>query len=118
MITGLSGAAADDLFTYWWPGNLRELDRVIHAAVAMTTGNVIGPEAVILDGRPAAAPIRGADCVSLPAAEDSSLKAMESRHVRLVLEKLGGNKARAAKVLRISRSTLDRKLARYQRASE
>ena len=110
-ITGLSSEAADMLFNYRWPGNLRELDRVIHAAVAMTTGSIIGAEAVMLEGEwtsdPPAPPTRGGGA----AIDDANLKAMERRHVRRVLERLGGNKARAARALGISRSTLDRKLA-------
>jgi two-component system, NtrC family, response regulator AtoC len=110
-ITGLSSEAANMLFNYRWPGNLRELDRVIHAAVAMTTGSVIGTEAVMLDGEwtsdPPAPPTRGDGAT----VDDANLKAMERRHVRRVLERLGGNKAQAARALGISRSTLDRKLA-------
>lgn len=109
-ITGLSTAAAERLFNYHWPGNLRELDRVIHAAVAMTTGSVIDAEAVILDGTSASGAPETRNEKPL-GGEDQSLKTMERRHVRRVLEKLGGNKARAAKALGISRSTLDRKLA-------
>jgi transcriptional regulator of acetoin/glycerol metabolism len=30
--------AADRLLSYDWPGNLRELQRVIHTAVAITEG--------------------------------------------------------------------------------
>jgi len=111
-ITGMSTAAAELLFTYEWPGNLRELDRVIHAAVAMTTGSIIGAEAVMLDGEwisdAPAPPTRGAGAATV---DDANLKMMERRHIRHVLEKLGGNKARAARALGISRSTLDRKLA-------
>ena len=110
-ITGLSAAAAELLFDYQWPGNLRELDRVINAAVAMTAGSVIGVEAVILDGMPPAA-IAGAASPTGRSSDNgnASLRAIERRHVRRVLENVGGNKARAAKALGISRSTLDRKL--------
>ena len=37
------------LFAHRWPGNLRELQRVVHTAVAMTTGDVIYPEALLLE---------------------------------------------------------------------
>jgi transcriptional regulator with PAS, ATPase and Fis domain len=110
-ITGLSTAAAELLFNHHWPGNLRELDRVIRAAVAMTSGNVIGAEAIILDpGSSSAAPRQTVDEAREPEG-DERLEAVERRHVRRVLEKLRGNKARAARTLGISRSTLDRKLA-------
>ena len=48
-IVGLSRPAASMLFEYRWPGNLRELQRVVHTAVAMTTGDVIHPEALLLE---------------------------------------------------------------------
>ena len=108
-ITGLSAAAADLLFDYRWPGNLRELDRVINAAVAMTPGSVIGVDGVILDASAFGTPI-GEKRDETSGNGNASLKAMERRHVHQVLESLGGNKARAAKALGISRSTLDRKL--------
>ncbi len=37
-IVGLDRAAADRLLAYGWPGNLRELSTVVHAAVALATG--------------------------------------------------------------------------------
>jgi two-component system response regulator HydG len=110
-ITGLSTAAAELLFNHHWPGNLRELDRVIRAAVAMTTGSVIEADAIILD---AGSDGNGRARDEAPkAGGDESLKSVERRHVLRVLENLGGNKARAAKALGISRSTLDRKLASH-----
>ena len=108
-VKGLSVAAADRLFEYGWPGNLRELDRVIRAAVAMTEGEVIELDAVMLNGTPgrALAAEKNADGST---GDDVSLETVERRHVHRVLEKFGGNKARAARALGISRSRLDRKL--------
>jgi len=118
-IVGLSGQAAATLFTYRWPGNLRELQRVISTAVAMTTGEVIYPEALLLDGAeardtadrtPAAgappSPARATD-----AGTDLSLRSAETRHILDVLARMSGSKRRAARALGVSRSTLDRKLA-------
>ena len=107
-ISGLSQKAADALFSYHWPGNLRELDLVIHAAIAMTEGTVIedsalpigkagGPGATAPDARPTA----GADL---------SLRSVEFDHIRRVLRELAGNKTKAARALGISRSRLERKL--------
>jgi transcriptional regulator with PAS, ATPase and Fis domain len=108
-ITGLSTAAADLLFRHHWPGNLRELDRVIRAAVAMTSGSVVEADAIMLDAESGG---NGRPRDDAPkAGDDESLRSVERRHVLRVLEDLGGNKARAAKALGISRSTLDRKLA-------
>jgi Nif-specific regulatory protein len=42
-----------------------------------------------------------------------SIDEVERRHVLATLEAVGGNKTKAAAVLGIERSTLDRKLARW-----
>ena len=103
-ITGLSRSAADALFSYAWPGNLRELDRVIEVAVALTEGDVIPPEALLLqDG---AAPPREPKAP----AGDLTLEAAERAHVLRVLSVCAGNKSQAARALGISRTTLERKL--------
>lgn len=107
-ITGLDRAAADRLFAYGWPGNLRELSRVIHAAVALTSGDVIEPDALLLDG---IATLPGGDTAASKADEKvATLAEAEKLHILAVLERFGGNKRRAARALDVSRSTLDRKL--------
>ena len=42
---------------------------------------------------------------------DLTLRGVEQRHIHAVLERMHGNKRRAARALGLSRSTLDRKLA-------
>ncbi len=115
-IVGLEREAAQRLFTYPWPGNLRELSRVIDAAVAMAPDEVILAETLILQPMTEGTRLQlsGAGAgTSRMTPEDGSLTlaAAERRHVRDVLARMGGNKRRAAKALGISRSTLDRKLA-------
>jgi transcriptional regulator with PAS, ATPase and Fis domain len=110
-IVGLSQEAADALFAYHWPGNLRELKRVIHAAVAMTPGDVIPPEAIALEPMTASWPVAsGAARAAEPLDGDLRLRTAERRHIERVLEQVAGNKRQAARLLGVSRSTLDRKL--------
>src|SRR5262249_25465339 len=47
-IVGLSRSAADTLLAHSWPGNLRELRRVLHAAVALAEGDLIPVDAILL----------------------------------------------------------------------
>jgi transcriptional regulator with PAS, ATPase and Fis domain len=103
-IAGLAQEAADLLLSYTWPGNLRELKTVIQTAVALTTDDTIGVEAIVLHRELTAA--RPASAVD----GNITLAAAERRHIRRVLASVGGNKRKAARVLGISRSTLDRKL--------
>ena len=131
VITGLSRAAADRLFTHSWPGNLRELKRVIQMAVALTEGPTIMPDALLLeegrsderadaevaDGAPPT--VRGALSSAPEAHPDAELRldAVERRHIAHVLAIAAGNKRRAARLLGLSRSTLDRKLGLMEHAS-
>src|SRR5262249_3778100 len=115
-IIGLERSAADRLFSYSWPGNLRELSRVIDAAVAVAPSEVITEDALLFQTlSPSPSPPPGPGDRSLDEGSDGNgiltLAAAERRHVQSVLGQMGGNKRRAAKPLAISRSTLDRKLA-------
>jgi two-component system response regulator HydG len=115
-IVGLDRAAADRLLTYRWPGNLRELSSVIHAAVALTTTGVIGEELLLLleeAGTSAPEPaVRSAASADAPQPNRRGwlLRDAVRRHILHVLAEVGGNKRRAARELRVSRATLERKL--------
>ncbi len=127
-VTGIEEDALKLLLGHSWPGNLRELNQVIHVAVAVTDGDTIGAEAIILDnfemeadaagmgaaGNGVVAPASPPSVLSQPpAVAMETLDAMESRHIAAVLSAHGGNKRQTAKTLGVSRTTLDRKIARY-----
>jgi len=109
--------------SYHWPGNLRELNRVIHTAVALCEGEIITPADLLLGDQSHNALVeKELAAKSLVMAQPFaqaptqiiellSLRDLEARHIKDVLEQLRGNKKKAAQVLGISRSTLDRKLA-------
>ncbi len=109
-IEGLTDAAKRRLLDYSWPGNIRELKNVIERAVVLNTKQVIDENDLAL-----APPVHG------PAHRDGApsespeitLAELERRHIQRVLRHTDGNKSRAASILGIERSTLDRKLKRY-----
>ena len=104
-VSGLDRSAADLPLSYAWPGNLRELNRVVQTAVTLCAGSVISTEAILLtpEATPAAQASRPpAD--GRPPAHDLSLKTIEREHIRRVLAEVGGNERRAARVLGVSRS--------------
>lgn len=121
-IVGLDRAAADRLLAYRWPGNLRELSSVIHAAVALAKGDVVGEDVLLLLDEPTArqppAALDGRTEVHPydRAKNDRLLRDAVRRHIARVLEDVGGNKRRAARELGVSRATLDRKLRETGRA--
>jgi len=108
-IVGLNRAAANRLLGYAWPGNLRELSTVVHAAVALATGDVIGEEHLMLGaGLPQSTSV--APVANTSHARRRTLRDAISHHIMEVLDDVGGNKRRAARELGVSRATLDRKL--------
>ncbi len=110
-----SSAALDLLRNYDWPGNVRELQNTIERAIILTTGPRIEVDDIQLSalGRTAH------DTVSLPGVvpaefQPQSLDEIERQHILATLQVTGGNKSQAAQLLGIERSTLDRKLKRYE----
>ncbi len=118
-VVGLSRRAAARLFSYEWPGNLRELNRVIQASVAICEGELLHRAELFLEKESSAQvplePDPLSSAVRPPPADldDLTLRSAEKHHVLRVLESRRGNKRQTARALGISRSTLDRKLTQY-----
>jgi transcriptional regulator with PAS, ATPase and Fis domain len=116
-IVGLDRQAADRLFNYQWPGNLRELSKVVQAAVALTGGDVIPAEALLLQHDSPLPDVALPSAVPMTAAGGQSmlLKDAIHGHIRAVLDRVDGNKRRAARELGVARATLERKLLEMDR---
>ncbi len=106
-------SAMKSLLQYDWPGNVRELENCIERAVALGDRRIID----VNDLPPAiasASPAMYVDAVAaLPALSSSDLEDIERATIQRVFEQVNGDKARAGKMLGISRATLYRKLKRY-----
>jgi transcriptional regulator with GAF, ATPase, and Fis domain len=87
------------LLAYEFPGNVRELQNLMEAAVSLAQGSV-DTDLVqsLLGGVSEPVGPRGLD-----------LHAVERQHIGRVLKMTGGNKSRAARILGIDRRTLQRK---------
>jgi two-component system response regulator HydG len=88
-----------------WPGNLRELERVVAQAAAMAEGPVIEARHVL----GLTEPERSHHIEPAPSKVER-LQDVIHQHVVEVLTRCAGNKLRAAELLGISRSTLYRML--------
>lgn len=94
--------------TYPWPGNIRELENVIGNACMMADG-------MFLDISDLPDRIRTPFSDQSPGDEALfSLEELQRRHVIRVLERVGGNKARAAEILGIGRATIYTILSRMK----
>ena len=117
----LSDDAIAMLMEYKWPGNVRQLRSVIERAVLLCTGDVVGPEHIVLGAvtgpvrkksgmhvgskqstRPPGT--RGATGKGLPLT--SELEALEKARIIEALEQCKGSQKDAAALLGISRRTL------------
>jgi DNA-binding NtrC family response regulator len=103
----LSDAAVAALTSYAWPGNIRELKNTLWRATILADGAAIGAEHLGLGtvSTASSTPSSGAPAVY-------SLAIAERRAIDAALSATGGNKARAASLLGIARSTLNEKLRR------
>jgi Nif-specific regulatory protein len=111
-IRGFTPAAIEHLQKYRWPGNVRELKNVIERAVVLARGDRIDTEDLVLSNL---APSSESGELASPAAryEPVTLEEVERRHILATLSAENWNKSRTATVLGIERSTLDRKIRRY-----
>ncbi|MCA9670864.1 MAG: sigma-54-dependent Fis family transcriptional regulator [Myxococcales bacterium] len=116
QIDGITDAGLDYLAQQSWPGNVRELQNVVERAVILASGAVI--DVGDLNGDPgttlAAAPAARVPSAAPYLFENLPLDEVERRHIEHVMRKVGGQKSKAADILGINRTTLWKKLRRYE----
>jgi len=104
-IQGIDTEVLDYLSARSWPGNVRELRNCILRAVHVAGGNritltdVAGPDATTAAG--------------LEKRRLLTLKEAEKQHISHILDQCHGNVRKAAKVLKVGRSSLYRKLVEH-----
>ncbi|HTN42572.1 MAG TPA: sigma-54 dependent transcriptional regulator [Nitrospiria bacterium] len=108
-------ASMELLIKHPWTGNVRELQNCIERAVILSDGRVLLPEHLGL--RVKATDETGlADLQtegSLQEVSHAATQFAESRMIRKVLKETGGNKSRAAEILKVSYKTLLTKIKDY-----
>jgi len=123
-LPSLTPDARQVLENYSWPGNVRELENAIKHALTFATENKITKDVL---------PAKIVNAVGeLPADEvkgdgqdthqfetlKTFIRDEEQRYLQQVLAKVGGDKERAASVLKISLATLYRKLPKEQTVNQ
>jgi len=110
-IKGFTPMAMDALVKYGWPGNVRELENIIERAIILCLGQYISekdlPANVLKDYEPD--DIIGQDL----AGGGKTLDEIETIALIETLRQTKGNKTEAAKILNITRTTLNNKLKRH-----
>ena len=116
-ITQIESDALRLLIRYHWRGNVRELENCIERAMVMTDGDVVNSDALPEHVKGSIHELRGPEAVAAETALSLSIKertrSLEIELIQRALEKTGGNRTRAAKILEISHRALLYKLKEY-----
>jgi DNA-binding NtrC family response regulator len=118
-VVGFSPEAIDALTEYSWPGNVRELENAVERAVVMSRG-----ETVELDELPQA--LRNAPRDELTISEIPpegldfrfAVDAFKAQLIARALEQSGGVQRRAAQLLKLSPTTLNEMVHKYELMDE
>ncbi|MGD8715830.1 MAG: sigma-54 dependent transcriptional regulator [Desulfobacterales bacterium] len=100
-----SDRAIEAMTNYAWPGNVRELENLIQKLIVIAERDTVDVADLPASMRFHINPEKGLN---------KSLAQVESEHINRVLDSVGGNKSKAAQILRINRKTLREKLKKIQ----
>jgi DNA-binding NtrC family response regulator len=102
----LSADARTALLGYSWPGNVRELRNVLERAVILTDGDIITEQHLQLLAREK-------ESGKAPIQADGGMIEVEKQMITKALEQAGGNKAEAARILKITRRMLYSRMKKH-----
>ncbi len=114
-IRGFTPEALEAMRAYHWPGNIRELRNVVERAVVLSQEEWIDVQDVSLSHLAVPGDTDKSGLARSGPFVPTTIEEVERRHVLATLEAVGANKTKAAAILGIERSTLDRKLAKWAR---
>jgi DNA-binding NtrC family response regulator len=103
-ISGVSRPAQNILFSYDWPGNIRELENVLEEAAILTSESFIRKDDL---------PLSLKERTFKKSKPSLLLGSVIKDHIQEILTLSHGNRSKAAKLLGISRRTLIRKIKEY-----
>jgi len=94
----ISDAAMHRIVKHSWPGNIRELQNMLTRAIVLTKSDVLDESLLpILSSKPMS---------HSEVNWERTLAEVEDEHIQLVFEKTGGNRAKTAKILGVSKPTI------------
>ncbi|MCP4673890.1 MAG: PAS domain S-box protein [Desulfobacula sp.] len=114
----LADQSLDIMLDYHWPGNVRELKNVIQFSIVRSHGKKILPSDLPVEltkGRDLSSQNFAPDYIKeiIPAREKLNIES-----VKAAIEKTGGNKSKAARLLGVGRATLYRFLGQNEEIKE
>jgi Nif-specific regulatory protein len=113
-LKGYTPRAMEELLRYRWPGNVREMKNVIERAVVLARGEYVDHDDLVLSRLTTAGDTEvGYEAPSRGGYQPESLADVERAHILRTLTATAWNKSKTATILGIERSTLDRKIRRY-----
>ncbi len=111
----LTARAEAHLRAYAWPGNVRELENMIERALVLSGGAALDVEHFPLETALARDVTHPADTASLPSGTmNEVVDQIEANMILDALQRVQGNKAKAAALLDISERSLWYKLKKYR----
>jgi two-component system response regulator HydG len=105
--------ALDLMMRYDWPGNVRELENTIERGVIIARSEYLTPDELPPNIRQIAESTTGYDS---EVTVGNTLKEMEKEFIAQTLASVAGNRTRTAKLLGITRKTLQNKIREYKLA--
>jgi len=102
-VTGFSDEAVATMLNFPWPGNVRELDFVVRRAALRTASAILGPDD--LDLEPARRSVSDAGDGPVPPYR-KALEEFERAYFSILLSQSGQNKAEAARLAGLDRTSL------------